>query len=68
MVEDAIIENLNTRAFDSKKDEYILNIIGFQICFLDYDVDWYGDNSTITNPFTLVNKQFLREEEVKIYN
>ncbi len=30
----------------------------------DYDVDWYGGGSTITNPFTLINKQLVKEEEV----
>ncbi|CAF1068723.1 unnamed protein product [Brachionus calyciflorus] len=48
IVEDAILENLNTNAFQN------------------YDVDWYGDDSGITNPFTLINKQFLKEEESQV--
>ncbi len=32
----------------------------------DYDVDWSGGGSTITNPFTLINKQIIKDEELHI--
>ena len=33
----------------------------------DYDVDWYGGGSVITNPFVLNNEKGNKEDEVYLY-
>jgi hypothetical protein len=34
------------------------------ISFLDYDVDWSEGGTTITNPFTLIDQQLVKDQEV----
>ena len=33
----------------------------------DYDVDWYGGGSVITNPFVLANEKGTKEDEVILF-
>lgn len=40
------------------------NFIQINNLLIDYDVDWYGGGATITNPFTLINQQLVKDEEV----
>ena len=69
MVENAIMENNHSNAFSSKKIKYDLTKILFYTLLnkkfkLDYDVDWSDAGKSITNPFTLVHQQLVKEEEV----
>ena len=38
----------------------------FYLCLLfeDYDVDWSEGGTTITNPFTLIDQQLVKDQEV----
>ena len=70
LMESAIFENNSTLAFLSKSKKKIFFdifpkiILKLNLNLKEYDVDWYGGSATTTNPFTLVNQQLLKEEEV----
>ncbi len=72
LIESALIENNETLAFKSNFQQKLIKSY-YSIYLklksqLDYDVDWYGGNAVTTNPFTLINQQLLKEEEVIIMN
>ncbi len=65
LIEDCLVENNQSSVFSSK----LMKVVFFKrtfniISFLDYDVDWSEGGTTITNPFTLIDQQLVKDQEV----
>jgi hypothetical protein len=64
LIEDCLVENNQSSVFSSK----LMKVVYYEtfkiISFLDYDVDWSEGGTTITNPFTLIDQQLVKDQEV----